>query len=116
MHGNSCTAQRIQDRPKISTCFGVMVKPPAFSCRDDVLVKNGAAAPKSCPPSLEMRPPTVAGGLNHLQQATSSALLDRGEVTKDEFEDSDSIRLTRQQFLACCPILPDGYRDKTGRK
>ena len=29
----------------------------------DVLVENGAGAPKSCLPPLEMRSPTVAGGL-----------------------------------------------------
>ena len=27
-HRDSCTAQRVQDGPKISTCFGVMVEPP----------------------------------------------------------------------------------------
>ena len=58
-----CTAQRIQDGPKISTCFGVMAEPPALPCRDDVVVENGAAVPKSCLPYLEMRSPTAAGGL-----------------------------------------------------
>ena len=46
-HGDSCTAQRVQDGPKISVCFGVVAKPPALPCRDDVLVENGTAAPKS---------------------------------------------------------------------
>ena len=63
MYGDSCTAQRVQDKLKISTCFGVMVKPPALPCRDDVVVENGTAAPKSCLPSLEMRSPTAAGVL-----------------------------------------------------
>ena len=62
-HGDSCTAQRVQDGPKISTCFGMMAEPPALLCRDDVVVENGAAAPKSCLPSLEMRSLTPAGGL-----------------------------------------------------
>ena len=62
-HGYSCSAQTVQDGPKISTCFGVMAEPRDLPCRDDVLVKNGAAAPKSCLPSLEMRSPTAAGGL-----------------------------------------------------
>ena len=61
-HGDSCTEQRVYDGPKISTCFGVMAEPPALPCRDDVVVENGAAAPKSCLPSLEMRSPTAAGG------------------------------------------------------
>ena len=62
-HGDSRTAQRVQDEPKISTCFSVMAEPPALPCRDDVVVENGAAAPKSCLPSLEMRSPTAADGL-----------------------------------------------------
>ena len=70
-HGDSCTAQRTQDRPKISTCFGVMAKPPALLCRDNVKVENGAAAPKSCLPSLEMRSPAAAGGLLPTGEASS---------------------------------------------
>ena len=62
-HGDSCTTPRVQYRPKISICFGVMAEPPALPSRDDVLVENGAAAPKSCLPSLEMRSPTAAGSL-----------------------------------------------------
>ena len=62
-HGDSCTAQRVQDGPRISTCFGVMVGPPALPCRDDFVVENGAAAPKSCLSPLEMRKTTAAGGL-----------------------------------------------------
>ena len=61
-HGDSCTAYRVQDGRKISTCFGVMAEPPALLCRDDAVVENGAAAPKSCLPSLEMRSPTAADG------------------------------------------------------
>ena len=37
-----------------------MAEPPALLCRDDAVVDNGAAAPKSCLPSLEMRSPTAA--------------------------------------------------------
>ena len=40
-----------------------MAERPALPCRDDVVVENGAAAPKWCLLSLEMRSPTVAGGL-----------------------------------------------------
>ena len=40
-----------------------MAEFPALSCREDGLVQNGAAAPKSCVPSLEIRSPTAAGGL-----------------------------------------------------
>ena len=63
MHGDSCTAQRFQHGPKTSTCSGMMAEPPDLPCRDDVLVKNGAASPKSCLLSLMMRSPTAVGGL-----------------------------------------------------
>ena len=63
MHGDSCTAQKVQDGPKTSISFGMKDEPPALPCRDDVLVEDGAAAPKSCLPSLEMRSSTAAGGL-----------------------------------------------------
>ena len=105
MHGDSCTAQRVQDGPKTnSTCFGVMAEPSDLPLRDDILVENGAASPKSCLPSLEMRSTTAAGGLlppanlhsneDHLQRATSSVLLDRGgEFEGDTFTDFKSTRL-----------------------
>ena len=63
MHGDSCTARSVHDGPKTSTCFGVKAEPPALSCRDGVLVEDGAVEPKSCLPSLEMRTTTAARGL-----------------------------------------------------
>ena len=73
-YGDSCTAQRVQDRPKIRTCFGVMAEPPALPCRDDVMFENSAAAPKSCLPSLEMRSPTGAGGLLPTGEASRATM------------------------------------------
>ena len=64
MHGDSCSATRVDPGPKTnSISFGVKAEPPALPCRNDVLVENGATAPKSCLLSLEMRSPTAAGGL-----------------------------------------------------
>ena len=51
-HGDSCSAKRIQAGPTCSTSFGVKAEPPALPCKDDVLVENGAAAPKPCISSL----------------------------------------------------------------
>ena len=48
MHGDSFSANRVDPDPICSTSFGVKVEPPALPCRDDVVVENGAAAPKSC--------------------------------------------------------------------
>ena len=53
---------------------------------------------------------------DHFQPAISSVLFDRGDGFKDELEDSDAIRLVRQQFLACYPFLPEGLRDEIRRK
>ena len=63
MHGDSCTAQKFQDGPKTSISFSVKAEPPDLPCKDDVLVEDGAVAPKSCLPSFEMRSTTAAGGL-----------------------------------------------------
>ena len=59
MHADSCTAQKVQDGPKTSTSFGMKAEPPDLPCREHVLVENGAASPKSCLPSSEMRSPTA---------------------------------------------------------
>ena len=63
MHGDSCTAQKVQDEPKTSISFGVKAEPPDLPSREDDLVEDGAAAPKSCLLSLEIRTTTAAGGL-----------------------------------------------------
>ena len=62
-HGDSCTAQKAQDGPKTSICFGANAEPPAFPYRDDVVVENGVVVPKSCLSPLEMRTTTAGGGL-----------------------------------------------------
>ena len=62
-HRDSCTARRVQDGPKISTCFNVRAEPPTLPFKDDVVVENGAAAPKSLLSLLKMRTTTAAGGL-----------------------------------------------------
>ena len=65
MHGDSCSANRVDPDPMCSTSFGHdCTGPPALPCsREDVPVDNGAAAPKSFISPLEMRSPTAAGGL-----------------------------------------------------
>ena len=64
-HGDSCFAYQVALDPMSSTSFGDdFTKPPALPCsRDDVLVDNGAAAPKTCLIPVEMRTLTAAGGL-----------------------------------------------------
>ena len=62
MHGDSCSATRVDPGPKTnSTSFGMKAEPHVLPCRNDVLVENGDASPKSCLPSVEMRSPSAAG-------------------------------------------------------
>ena len=64
MRGDSCSATRVEPGLNTNlTCFGVLAESPDLPFRDDVLVENGAASPKLCLPSLEMRTTTAAGGL-----------------------------------------------------
>ena len=65
MHGDSCSANRVDPDPMCSTSFGSDSSgPPALPCsRDNALVGSGAAAPKSCLSPLEIRLLTAAGGL-----------------------------------------------------
>ena len=63
MHEDSCSATRVDPGPKAnSTSFG-MAEPSDLPFREDVLVEDGAAAPKSCLPFLKMRTTSAAGGL-----------------------------------------------------
>ena len=80
MRGDSCTAeQKVQDGPKTLITFGVEAEPPDLPCSEDVSVENGATAPKSCLPSLEMRSPTAAGGLVSTGEASTAT-----ETTSNE--------------------------------
>ena len=56
-HEDSCFAKRVQAGPTSSTSFGKKDEPPALPRRDDGLVDNGAAAPKSCTASTHLRRP-----------------------------------------------------------
>ena len=66
VHGDSCSANRVDPDPMCSISFGDdCTRPPALPCsREDALVDNGAAAPKSCLPPLRMHSSTAAGGLS----------------------------------------------------
>ena len=63
MHGDSFPANKVQAGPTTSASFGVEAEHLALPCRDDVLAKNGAAAPKSCLSPWDMRTTTATGGL-----------------------------------------------------
>ena len=73
MHGDSFPARRVDPGPKTnSTSFDVIAEAPAFPGRYDVVIENGAGAPKSCLPSLKMRSPTAAGGLLPTGEASTA--------------------------------------------
>ena len=116
-HGDSVSANRVQDGPTTSTNFGVKAEPPALPCGDDVLVENGTVAPKSCLSLLKMCTTTAAGGLLPTGETSTATRTTFDHSTffvlpgrRDIFEDFNSIRLVLQQFLpACCPLLPEGH-------
>ena len=63
MGGDCSSARRVKPGPTNSTSFGMKAEPPALPCRDVSVVECGAAAFKSCLPSMEMHTSTAAGGL-----------------------------------------------------
>ena len=73
LQGDSFSANRINPDPICSISFGVKVKSLALSCRNDVVVKNGAAAPKSCLSPLEMCSSRTANDLLPAGMATTTA-------------------------------------------
>ena len=105
MHGENCSATRVDTDPMCSNSFDVKTEPPALPCRDDVVVENGAAAPKSCLSPLEMRTAAAAGGLlsaGKITTATWTTLRPTNPLVlpdrKEKIEDFNSIRLVQQQF------------------
>ena len=61
---DSFSACRVDTGPNTnSTSFGMMAEPSDLPCREDIFVEDGAATPKSCLPSLELRTTAAAGGL-----------------------------------------------------
>ena len=65
IHGDSCSANRVDPDPMCSISFGDdCTRPPALPYSgEDALVDIGAAAPKSCLSPLGMRTTTAVGGL-----------------------------------------------------
>ena len=88
MHCDSFSACRVDLGPKSnSTSFGMMAKPRALPCRDDVVVESGDTAPNSYLPYfahnnsrrwLTSHRQNLPSTGDHLQRTTSSGLLDRG--------------------------------------
>ena len=106
-HGDSCFVNQMDPDPVCLTSFGDdSTGPPALPCsRDDALVDNGAAAPKSCLSPLEMRTPTAAGGLLPAGTAsiTTRTTIDQPSLVlsdrRDRFKDFKPMHHGLQQFL-----------------
>ena len=74
MRRDCFSACRVEPGPTPnSTSFGMKAEPPALPCRDDSVVECGAAAFKSCHPSMEMRPSTAARGLVPTGEASTAS-------------------------------------------
>ena len=79
MCGDCSSARQVEPGPTDSTSFGMKAEPPTLPCRDVSVVECGAAAFKSCLPSMEMRTSTAAGGLVPTGDASKAS-----ETTLDE--------------------------------
>ena len=127
MRGDCSSARRVEPGPTNSTSFGMKAEPPALPCRDDSVVECGAAAFKSCLPSMEMRPSTAAGGLVPIGDAAKASETTLNEPplwyclteetdlkAENSWTSINSIRLIRQQQRlsgeepVCYSILPEG--------
>ena len=109
MHGDSCSANRVDPDPMCSTsCGDDCTGSPALPCsRENTLVDNGDAAPKSCLSPLERdaltnsrrwltpRRRNLYGNEDNIRPPNSMVLPNQ----RDTFEKFDSIHLLRQQFL-----------------
>ena len=92
MHGDSCFANRVDPDPMCSTSFDDdCTGPPALPCsREDTLVDNGAAAPKSCLSPLEMRLPIAAGGLLPAGEASTATSFNHPPLWLCSIEETNS--------------------------
>ena len=98
MHGDSFSACQVEPGPKTnSTCFGVMAEASNPPFRDDVLVENDAASPKSCLPSLEMRTTTETCTATKITFTEPPFRFYSTEETNPK--ETNSICLVRPQFL-----------------
>ena len=106
--GDSFSACRVDPGPKTSTSFGVKAEPPALPCRDDVLVEDGAAAPKSCLLSLEMRSPTAAGGVVPTGETSKAT-----ETTVNVNEPVFQFYLTEEEKKRLWTSIPSAWYDSS---
>ena len=79
----------------------MMAEPSALPCRDDILVENGDASPKSCLLLLEMRSSSAAGGLLPTGEAFSATrtTLNKPPLRFYSTEETDSKTNWRTRIL-----------------
>ena len=90
MRGDSFSAKRVQDGPKISTTFGVKAESPALPCRDDRLGRERRCGAKAVSLALgdaltnsrrrlTSHRRSLYDNEDHFLSATSSVLHNRGD-------------------------------------
>ena len=128
-HGDTWTAQKVQDGPKTSASFGVKAETPDLPCREDVLVENSAASPQSCLPSSEMCSPIAAGGLLPTGEASTATRTTFNQPPLRFYSTEKRIQrrilglglyTSRMTAVSCLLPIPAGWpsrrnRDKIGR-
>ena len=125
-HGDSCSANRVDPDLKRSTSFGDdFTEPSALPrSRDDVLVGNGAAAPKSCLSPLGMCTPTADGGLfpTGTTSTATRTTFDQSHLRFCPTEDTNSEKISIQyasyygSFSNLVSVLAEGlYEQNQGK-
>ena len=85
-------------------------KPPVLPCRDDVLVENGAAAPKLCLSPFEIRSSTAAGGL---LPAGKASTMTRIPFSSRVFNSAQSRRRILRRHQLNTPCITTAVSDGT---
>ena len=102
IRGDNVSSRQVEPGTKTnSTSVGIMAEPPALPCRDDSLVENSDASPKSCLPFLEIRSPSAAGGLLPTSEAFTATrtTLNKPPLRFYSTEETDSKTNWRTQIL-----------------
>ena len=132
MRGDCSSARPVEPGPTNSTSFGMKAEPPAFPCRDVSVFKCGAAAFKSCLPSMEMRTSTAAGGLVPTGDASKASettlnepplrfcLTEETDLTENSrtsipSASCDSSSVFQERNLSATPYCPRVVETKSGQ-
>ena len=94
-----------------------MAEPPDLTCREDVLVEDGATSPESCLPSLEIRPSTASGGLVPTGEASTATETNfkQPPLRFHSTEETDSEASSKETNIRISTLTPRTTAASSGR-